>query len=327
MDITEALNIINNNCDMYVSEEINDNEFRNVLGDISSSLWQNKDTSLSMIELLLDNEDLYDISLEKNQTYSQFICGFIPDVFWNNSDNILGLTQLMTDYSLEYCECVELQGIFDHIPNSLWENRSFTLNICDTVTELSRIIDDLNRIDELIPDFVFNDTSIIHYTIRSLCKANDLNSVEFYMFPQATWNQSETIILALSILENVLDGDSYNMYPAFRRSQQDYLSDLISYVPESFQSDKDFISEVLTYHYFSESFHIIYDWIDKKLWEDKEFVMSVLKEDLLALLYVSEQLVTDDDIKNLINEKINTDDILYNIPEDKLPQWIKDLIS
>ena len=58
----------------------------------------------------------------------------------------------------------------------------------------------------------------------------------------------------------------------------------------------------LNNYYFEDAFSLIYEWADKDLWSDKDFVLSVLKNDESeeAISYISKDLREDEEIKEYI---------------------------
>ena len=82
--------------------------------------------------------------------------------------------------------------------------------------------------------------------------------------------------------------------------------------------------EFLGYDYFCDAYSVVYEWADPSLWEDKEFVLPVLELDCQAVIYVTDELASDPEFCDYIHENIDLDWELQYVPEDKIPQWIKD---
>jgi hypothetical protein len=83
--------------------------------------------------------------------------------------------------------------------------------------------------------------------------------------------------------------------------------------------------EFLDYSYFSDEFDVLYDWMDKDLWCNKEVVLKILETDATAVVYVQQELSTDEEVKNYIEENIDFEWDLSGVPEEKIPQWIKEI--
>ena len=327
---TEILTAIQSACEKYVSEKIDGTEFRKVFTDIQNELWDNKDFVLDIIKLLVTDEELYNVALEKRVSFPELIYSFIPDRFWENEDTVFEAAELTVEFINEVCyylSCEDIKGIFKYTPSKIRENRSFILKTIDLIAKWARGMDDLYCIDELIPDPFFENTDNLRYAVISMCEAHSLNAAEFGMFPSAVWKQKENIFLILSNLQDELETDRYNftMYPNFRGSNQDYLELLLEYVDDSFKSDKDFILEFTDYDYFSDDFDTLYGWMDKELWQDKEIVLKFLENDTTSVIYIPKELAQDEEIIAYIDDNVDFDWALKGIADEKIPKWIKEL--
>ena len=94
--ITEA-------CERYVSGAFGEDGLREVLSNIPEALWTDADAALNLITILVEDEGIYDLSLEKEKCFAEFICGFLPKVFWCNRDGILKVTELIVDDLIDWC--------------------------------------------------------------------------------------------------------------------------------------------------------------------------------------------------------------------------------
>ena len=308
--LTAALESIEGFCKLYASKEMDQNAFCKALADIPEILWKEKDSSLAMITALAENDDLYEFFQEGCESTPSVIGAMIPRTFWNNKENVLGAIELLIEIlfrDFEYANCYEIECIFKNIPQEFWLDRVFALSVVDIISKWARGIEDLGCIDELIPDTVFDTPDKVRYTIISLAQSHDLNAADFYLYPAKSWENSENIFLILSYLSDALDGDSYNMYPTFRGSTQDYLESFLSNVSSEFKTDKDFILEFLTYHTLCDGFKALYRWMDKGLWADKEVVMKILDNDYDMLEHVVKELMEDEEFKQYLEENFDLD--------------------
>ena len=84
------------------------------------------------------------------------------------------------------------------------------------------------------------------------------------------------------------------------------LEGLINYFASSLKSDKEFIIGILTcdlqFNEFYDEFDLVYDWIDPKLWSDKQFVMEIVENDCDALKYASEELMSDEEFRHFAED-------------------------
>ena len=53
-------------------------------------------------------------------------------------------------------------------------------------------------------------------------------------------------------------------------------------------------------------------------------VLQVLDFDTTAVVYVPQEISTDEEIKNYINENIDLKWSMKFVPEEKIPDWIKE---
>ena len=183
----------------------------------------------------------------------------------------------------------------------------FGLSVVDIISKWARGIDDLGCIDEVVPDGVFDTPDKVDYAIISLAQAHEFNAVDLYLYPAKAWGNNGSIFLMLGYLVDALDGDSYNMYPTFRGSTQDYVENFLSYVPNKFKADKDFVLEFLGYDSLSEGFEALYTWMDQNFWADKEVVMAILDNDYDLVDRVAKELMEDEEFKQYLKENFDLD--------------------
>lgn len=308
--LAAALEAIEGFCKLYANKEMDREGFCKALADIPECLWTGKASSLAMITALAENDDLYELFQEKCETTPSVIGATFPRLFWNNKENVLGAIELLIEIlfrDFEYANCYEIECIFKNIPQEFWRDRVFALSVVDIISKWARGIEDLESVDELIPTNVFNEPDKVDYAIISLAQSNEFNATDFYAYPAAAWKNRESIFLMLGYLADALDGDSYNMYPTFRGSKQDYLESFLSNVPDIFKTDKDFVLEFLGYDTLLDGFEALYTWMDKSLWADKEVVVKILDNDYDLLDRVSKELMDDEEFKQYLKENFDLD--------------------
>lgn len=64
--------------------------------------------------------------------------------------------------------------------------------------------------------------------------------------------------------------------------------------------------------------------MDNELWCDKQIALRVLETDVTAVVHLPQELSIDEEIKNYIEENIDFDWDLSEVPAEKIPQWIKE---
>lgn len=308
--LVAVLESIESFCKLYANKEMDRDAFCKALADIPECLWQDRASSLDMITALAENDDLYAMFQEKYETTPSMIGAMLPRFFWNNKENVLGAIELLIEIlfrDFEYANCYEIECIFKNIPQELWQDRVFALSVVDVISKWSHGIEGLGSIDELIPTNVFDEPDKVDYAIISLAQSNEFNATDFHSYPAAVWKNRECIFLMLGYLADALNGDSYNMYPTFRDSTQNYIERFLSNVPDFFRSDKDFILEFLDYDRLSDGFEALYNWMDKTLWANKEVVIAILDNDYDLLDRVSKELKEDEEFKQYLKENFDVD--------------------
>ena len=308
--LAAALDAIEKFCKLHAAQEMDRDAFCKALADLPEELWKDKTSSLAMITALAENDDLYEMFQEKCESTPSMIGDMFPRYFWEQKENVLGAIELLIEIlfrDFEYANSYEIECIFKNIPDELWQDRVFALSVVDIIAKWARGIEDLGCIDEVLPESVFDTPDKVDYAIISLARSNELNAADFYLYPSKSWGNRENIFMILWYLENALDGDSYNMYPTFRGSTQDYLESFLSNVSDVFKADKDFILEFLEYNTLQDGFEALYNWMDKSLWADKDVVMKILDNDYDLLERVSKELMEDEEFKEYLKENFDLD--------------------
>ena len=288
----------------FVEEEIDFDELKKLFSDIPEALWKDSAAMKKMVEIPLYDEDIYDIALDMDLNISEFVCELMPKKFWENGESIVSILELICAYNSKYSEGVstlDFNAVLNHVTDEMWKDKKLATKIVDRVIEWAHAIEDMNSVDELIPDAFFEHEYDALYVVRGLCKV-DTNADDFCLFPSAAWRYQSVIIWILSNLEDELSGGRFTMYPVYRRSE--YISSLIEYIPNSFKSDKNFVLALLEHSYFRDAFDLIYDWVDPSLWSDGEFVSSVIKDvDSDAITRASEALLEDEEFMSTLEDR------------------------
>lgn len=328
----ELLQKIQQACAQYLSEELDDAGFQKVIDEIPKEIWQEKDAALEIVKSLVENEDLYEVSLKKPGIYAAFICRLLPKGFFENPDYVLGTAEIIADFMATFDEgisCYDVDAVFACMPQTLWQDDQFATAAANIVIDRAYAMYDLNGISEVIPESVWKHEDELVWLVRRLYHEDERNMANLSLFPRKAWESATVIFEILSCLQFALENDRAwgTVYCNFRGDFERYFDGFLYYVPDQFKSDKDFILELLGYDYFFGSFGQVYDWVDQRLWSDKEFVMKVLKLHTSAILKVSDQLATDQEFRAYIDENIDLDWEMQYVPQEKIPKWIKDWIK
>ena len=325
----ELLKILEDACAAYYSKKIDDAGFQQVIDEIPAQVWQEKGSALEVVKALVENEDLYEVSLDKPLLFAEFIGRLLPQNLFEKPDYVLGVAEIIYDFFSEFDEgpsCYDVDKVFSFAPQTIWDDERFANDAANFVIDRAYLFSDLGCISEVIPNSVWKNEDELVWLVRRLYNEDERNMNQLTLFPEKSWESGTVIFEILSCLQAALENDRAwgTVYCNFRGSNEDYLEDFLSYIPDKFKSDKDFILELLEYDYFFDGFHQIYEWIDQSLWSDKEFVKMVLGFDSSAVIKVTDQLAADEEFRAYVEEYIDMDDIDPDIPEEKLPQWIKD---
>lgn len=330
--LANALSTINQACKDYLNEDIDISDLKTAILNLPKELWLDDNYSYSLVSALLKNYDLYGISLEEDLFYTDFLCDLIPKEFWSDPDRAIKTLDIIISSLPEICEYASVSDcefVIKRFPSEYWQNKNIVLSILRVIIDNARIIDDLNCIDKFVQSDFFEDIDNLKYIVLSICNANEQNATDFWLFPSASWENKETVFMILSNLQDQLESNSYlfTMHPTFSSNKRQYIEYMLDYTHEKFKDDKEFILEFLEYNYFSDEFDVLYDWMNKDLWHDKEVVMTAIEKDCTIVQYIPNEFSTDEDVKNYIYENIDMEWDLFSVPEDKIPKWIKELIN
>lgn len=329
MDMEELLQRIIDACAAYYLEELDDAGFQKVVNEIPEKVWQDKDAALAIVKELVENEDLYEVSLKKRELFAEFVCSLLPQSVREKPDYILGIAEIIAEFMGEFDEGLsssDLEKVFSSMPHTPWEDEVFATAAANMVIDRAYSMYDLNCISDVIPESVWKNEDELVWVVRRLYNEDERNMAHLSLFPRKSWESKKVIFEILSCLQLALENDRAwgTVYCNFRGDNESYFDGFLYYVPDKFKSNKDFILELLEYDYFFDGFHQVYDWIDQSLWVDKKFVLDALELDTSAVIKVPDQLAADEKFRVYVEENIDMDDIILGVPEEKLPQWIKD---
>ena len=327
----ELLKKLEDACAAFYSKKIDDAGFQKVIDEIPAEVWQEKESSLEVVKTLVENEDLYEVSLEKPWLFAEFICRLLPRSIFENPDYVLGIAEIIYDFFREFDEGPsggDMGKVFSFAPQTVWEDDGFSNDAANFVIDRVHTFFDLCCISDVIPDSVWKNENELVWLVRRLYNVDERNMSNLSLFPEMCWESATVIFEILSCLQDALENDRAwgTVYCNFRGDNKSYFEDFLSYVPDKFEFDKDFILELLGYDYFSDAFNQVYDRIDQSLWSDKEFVLNVLELDSSAVVKVPDQLAADEEFRVYVEENIDLEREINGVPQEKIPQWIKEWI-
>jgi hypothetical protein len=118
----------------------------------------------------------------------------------------------------------------------------------------------------------------------------------------------EIVLAALQGVENKITIREYNAtswLPPL--DPEECLEEFIGEIPESLSSNKEFILDFHDFLVGSSCFYnndLLYNWVDKALWLDKEIVFEILSNDNDAIEYVSDELFEDAEFVKKIKDEL-----------------------
>ena len=325
--LASALELINILCDNHHGDEASDMALKQAISTIPDRLWNDKTASLCLMSELMENRSLFDVITKRDISFPEFICGLLPDAFWNNKDALPKATRLITDYIVECfseLSCDDFQAIFDYIPEDMWQDRAFGLEMARIIAARQSLVEWTLDFEALIPEAFLNNKNNLFALVSTILASNPLNAVEFGLIPSVAWQYSEIIFLILRNLEEQLSGDGFTMYPLLRGSRRDYLDMLFDFIPDKFRSDREFIFDLLDHDFFYDDFDIIYNWIDEGYWSDRSFILEILELDGRAVVFIPEEIVFDEQVRAFISENVDLDYVDRSCPERKKPAWMRE---
>ena len=242
----ELLKKIEESCIQYFNKELDESSFQKVIDDIPAEVWQNKESAVAIVKVLVENEYLYEVSLEKLVVFSQFICNLLPQSFRENSDYILSTAEIIADFMETFDEGLsssDLDVVFSCMPNTPWEDGCFATAAANIVIDRAYSMYDLNCISDVIPESVWKNENELCWLVRRLFNEDERNMECLSLFPEKSWESVEVMCEIFSCLASAIENDREwgTVYCNFRGNLEEYMETFLSYVPERFKSDKNLL--------------------------------------------------------------------------------------
>ena len=185
----------------------------------------------------------------------------------------------------------------EFIPNSFWENeenvRAYVLTLCDYYEE-DKI--DFNLTGELIPSYILENKNIAVLLLRS-----NVDETFSYILDEFK-TDPEIILAALQGVENKITIREYNAtswLPPL--DPEECLEEFIGEIPESLSSNKEFILDFHDFLVGSSYFYnndLLYNWVNKELWLDKDFAIKMASQDRCAVSAISDKEIVFEILSN-----------------------------
>ena len=187
----ELLKKIEESCTLYYNNKLDESSFQKVIDEIPAKIWQNSESALAIVKALVENEHLYEISLNKPVFYAEFICALLPQSFRENSDYIIATAKIISDFFVGFgAEVIDvnLNAVFSCMPKTPWDDDRFSTAAANLVIDRAYIMD-LNCISEVIPESVWKNDGELCWLVRRLFNADERNMLYLSLFPKNLGNQ------------------------------------------------------------------------------------------------------------------------------------------
>ena len=221
----------------------------------------------------------------------------IPDVYWKDAVCFSKIIETLLPTANDDLTIYPI----DVIPDWFWEDKSSVLNyyfndLWDYYAE-----DQVHfNLCELIPMRLLNDPKCARLLLE--CNVDETLS---YM--------SEDLIvvpeIALSALRGVglkiewRNDNCTGMLPPF--DERECLKEFLEKIPRVLASSKEFVLGFIDSGYFTDDIDLLYDWMDKKLWSDRDIVLGALSNNSGSLEYVSKDLLQDANSVKKLKEELH----------------------
>ncbi len=221
----------------------------------------------------------------------------IPDVYWNDLECFQKIIEKLL---LTMNDDFQLYPI-DAIPDWFWEDKDKVLNyyfsyLWDFYAE-DRLYFNLC---ELMPMSLLNDSECAQW----LLECNVYETLSYI---------SEDLIVVPEIALSALRGawlkvewgedNCTSMRPPL--DGRECLEEFFEEIPKPLASNKEFVLGFIDTGYFSFDLDLLFDWMDEKLWSDRDLVLEILSNNTEALEFVSKDLLQDADFVQKLKEELN----------------------
>lgn len=235
--------------------------------------------------------------------------------FWEDSDCYLRILETFFENVKSGMFVYPVEFIPEHFWKTIKNQKAYVLTLSEFYEDGGI---DFN-LCELLPMELLNDKDIVKPLLIS-------NVDETFSYISDDLKaEPEIIIAALEGVQNKIEyreNDDSSWLPPFDAGE--CLEELINNIPNILSSNKDFILEFLDYDYFCDEFDLLYEWIDKKLWSNKEFVFDAYSKDHCSLNYVADKdiafelLSKDKDAIEYLSEELWADNDFMRKVEKEL---------
>lgn len=218
----------------------------------------------------------------------------IPEEFWNEPDCFVSIMETFFDWIFSDFE-VSPTGL---IPGSFWENNKCVWIYAQIIYGL---YDDGRRVDydlcgELLPRKFLKDRNFAELFLR----VNYFETIDD--IPKELLSDPHTAMVALTGLNYAIEQrENFGSFGEYI-DREECLKTLLDYMPKSFASDKEFVLNCFRYQCQDEGTIALFDWMDAKLWSDKEVVKEFLEAGWDVFDRISEDLMADEEFQDYLSE-------------------------
>jgi TPR repeat protein len=221
----------------------------------------------------------------------------IPEDFWKDSNcSITIMDSFFSRISSEF-----FVYPIEFIPKDFWKDEGLAWAYAVT---LSHYYQDGNinyNMSELLPLRLLANKDIA----KLFLYANYIETIRD--IPNELMGDSEMIREALDGIDFAIEQHESLGSMVCPLDVDEYLRALLDQIPNELASNKDFvldiISEIRHRYSLSENIGVLLSWIDKSLWSDREFAVSVLSDtDVDAMAYVAEEFFEDEEFVDALKD-------------------------
>ncbi len=213
------------------------------------------DNKSQIIEELLEQlDELMEIDWDEA---SDFLNN-LSDEYWKDNEISIELIEKISEYFYE----MDDYNLGALIPDIFWEDKYNTMQALKIILRA-----DTFNLNAIFPSKYWED-----YDIASLVIGYDYFGINYV--PPHIKNYKNLVFEALDTLEERIN-NNIDDFPAIPWDMKEHLGYFLSYISEDLASDQDFILELLEHEFYDEELKLIFDWIDKDLLQDPEFLENV----------------------------------------------------
>ena len=211
----------------------------------------------------------------------------IPESFWKDRECLM----MIMDQFLSWIKFEFSVYPIGFIPESFWEDDdcvwTYVATLCDFYDE--------ERIDYNLTELVSKSVLTNKKILKLLLYHNYEETISY--LPSELQTDTDVIFAALEGMEHRIESREDNYNSMVRPlDKEECVNDFLSRLPKELSCDKDFVIRLLDFDSVSDGLEPLYNWIDDKLWSNKEFVLKIVElDEEFPIMKISKELLSDKD--------------------------------